>query len=51
MASGSFFKKFRVTLLLLVLAFVGLSGWLTKLRSTDWDRERQKRLIGFDKLR
>lgn len=39
MASGSFFKKFRITLLLLVLAFVGLSSWLTKLRSTDWDRE------------
>ena len=39
MASNGFFKKFRVTLLILVLAFVGLSSWLTKIRSTDWDRE------------
>jgi len=39
MTSRSFFKKFRITLLLLILAFVGLSSWLTKIRSTDWDRE------------
>jgi len=39
MAAGSFFRKFRITLLVLILVFVGLSSWLTKLRSTDWDRE------------
>lgn len=39
MASGSFFKKIRLALLLLILVFVGLSSWLTKIRSTDWDRE------------
>lgn len=39
MASGGFFKKFRIAILLLVLVFVGLNSWLTKIRSTDWDRE------------
>lgn len=39
MASGAFFRKFRITLLLLILVFVALSSWLTKIRSTDWDRE------------
>ncbi len=29
-------KKIRVTLLLLVLAFVATNSWLTKLRATDW---------------
>ncbi|TCK18350.1 hypothetical protein DFR30_1628 [Thiogranum longum] len=37
MASGGFFRKFRITLLLLVLFFVGMNSWLTKLRTTDWD--------------
>lgn len=36
MASGGFFRKFRITLLLLVLFFVGMNSWLTKLRTTDW---------------
>jgi hypothetical protein len=39
MASGSFFKKFRIAILLLILVVVGLNSWLTKIRSTDWDRE------------
>ena len=39
MASGSFFKKFRIAILLLILVFVGFNSWLTKIRSTDWDRE------------
>lgn len=39
MASGGFFKKFRIAILLLILVFVGLNSWLTKIRSTDWDRE------------
>jgi len=37
MASGGFFRKFRITLLLLVLFFVGMNSWLTRLRTTDWD--------------
>lgn len=37
MASGGFFRKFRITLLLLVLFFVGMNSWLTKLRTTDWN--------------
>ncbi len=37
MATGGFFRKFRITLLLIVLFFVGMNSWLTKLRSTDWD--------------
>ncbi|VAW80334.1 hypothetical protein MNBD_GAMMA15-1385 [hydrothermal vent metagenome] len=37
MASGGFFRKFRITLLLLVLFLVGMNSWLTKLRTTDWD--------------
>jgi len=37
MASGGFFKKFRITLLLLVLFFVGMNSWLTRLRTTDWN--------------
>lgn len=37
MASRSFFKTLRITLLLLVLFFVGMNSWLTQLRSTDWN--------------
>ena len=37
MASRSFFKTVRITLLLLVLFFVAMNSWLTKLRSTDWE--------------
>lgn len=37
MASGGFFRKFRITLLLLVLFFVAMNSWLTKLRTTDWN--------------
>lgn len=37
MASGGFFRKFRITLLLLVLFFVGMNSWLTRLRTTDWN--------------
>ena len=39
MASGGFFKKFRIAILLLILIFVALNSWLAKVRSTDWDRE------------
>lgn len=31
------FKAIRITILLLILAFVGLSTWLTQARSTDWN--------------
>jgi hypothetical protein len=31
------FKAVRISLLLLVLAFVGVSAWLTQARSTDWN--------------
>ncbi len=37
MASGGLFRKLRITFLLLVLFFVGMNSWLTKLRTTDWD--------------
>jgi len=37
MASRSFFKTVRVTILFLILCFVGLNTWLTRLRSTDWN--------------
>lgn len=37
MASGGLFRKFRITLLLLVLFIVGMNSWLTKLRTTDWN--------------
>ena len=39
MASPSFFRTLRITLLLVVLFFVGMNTWLTKLRSTDWNDE------------
>jgi hypothetical protein len=38
MASGGFFRQVRITLLLVILVAVGMNSWLTKLRSTDWDR-------------
>ena len=31
------FKAIRISILLLILAFVGLSTWLTQARSTDWN--------------
>ncbi len=37
MASGGFFRKFRITLLLLVLFFVAMNSWLTRMRTTDWN--------------
>jgi len=37
MASGRFFRTIRITILLLILFFVGMNTWLTQLRSTDWD--------------
>ncbi|MDT8388808.1 MAG: hypothetical protein RQ736_15000 [Thiogranum sp.] len=37
MASRNFFKTVRVTILLVVLFFVGMNSWLTQLRTTDWD--------------
>lgn len=37
MASRSFFKTVRVTILFLILCLVGANAWLTRLRSTDWN--------------
>jgi hypothetical protein len=37
MPSKNFFRTVRITLLLLVLFFVAMNSWLTRLRSTDWD--------------
>jgi len=37
MASRSFFRSIRITLFLLVLFFVAMNSWLTRLRSTDWN--------------
>ena len=37
MASRRFFRTLRITILLLILFFVGMNTWLTQLRSTDWD--------------
>ncbi len=37
MASGGFFRQFRITLLMMVLFFVAMNSYLTRLRSTDWD--------------
>ena len=31
------FKAIRIGILLLILAFVGISTWLTQARSTDWN--------------
>ena len=38
MASGGFFRKFRIAILLFVLFIVAGDAYLTKVRSTDWDR-------------
>lgn len=37
MAERNFFRTLRISLLLLVLFFVGMNTWLTQLRSTDWN--------------
>lgn len=37
MAAGGFFRKIRITILLVVLFFVGMNTWLTQIRSTDWN--------------
>lgn len=37
MAQRGFFRTVRITLLLVVLFFVGMNTWLTQLRSTDWN--------------
>jgi hypothetical protein len=37
MTNTGFFRTLRITLLLVVLFFVGMNTWLTKLRSTDWN--------------
>ena len=37
MASSGTFRKFRMTLLLLILVGVAGDAWLTRIRSTDWD--------------
>ena len=37
MANTGFFRTLRITLLLVVLFFVGMNTWLTKIRSTDWN--------------
>lgn len=34
--SAEVFKKIRITILLFILFFVGVSTWLTEARSTDW---------------
>ncbi len=31
------FKQIRIIILLVILFFVGMNAWLTKLRTTDWD--------------
>jgi hypothetical protein len=35
---GLSFRTLRIALLLIILLFVGLNAWLTKVRSTDWDQ-------------
>lgn len=37
MASTGFFRTVRITILLIVLFFVGMNAWLSRLRSTDWN--------------
>jgi len=37
MASGGFFRKFRIAILLFILFIVAGDAYLTKMRSTDWD--------------
>lgn len=38
MASGGLFTKLRIFLMFVVLAFVALTAWQTRLRTTDWDQ-------------
>jgi hypothetical protein len=38
MASGGLFRKFRIIILLFILFVVAMDAYLTKVRSTDWDR-------------
>lgn len=37
MKRGSFFRTLRITFLVLVLFFVSMNSWLTRLRTTDWN--------------
>jgi hypothetical protein len=37
MSSGGLFKQIRILILLVVLFFVAMNSWLTRLRTTDWD--------------
>ena len=37
MASRGFFRTIRITILLIILFFVGMNTWLTQVRSTDWN--------------
>lgn len=37
MNNTGFFRTLRITILLVVLFFVAMNTWLTKLRSTDWN--------------
>jgi len=37
MAAGRFFRHLRITILLLILFFVAMNTWLTRLRTTDWN--------------
>jgi len=37
-AKGGFFRRVRVGVLLFVLAVVAADAWLTRLRTTDWDK-------------
>ena len=38
MASGGLFRKFRILIMLFILFIVATDAYLTKIRSTDWDR-------------
>lgn len=38
MASGGFFRQVRILLLLVVLFAVAMNAWLTKMRTTSWDK-------------
>ena len=37
MASRGLFRTIRITILLIILFFVGMNTWLTQVRSTDWN--------------
>lgn len=38
MAGGGLFRKLRIIVLLFILLIVGVDAYLTKIRTTDWDR-------------